>query len=389
MDCLRDDQLPVKVTAALALRPMIRHEAILEAMKPHLQFIMHELLAMTNEIDVDTLAEVMDEFVEVFAQDLAPFAVQLCEQLRDTFLHICEDMGKGTDGIDDLSDAAVDEATDKTMAAMGVLKTMGTLIITLESTPEVLNQLEITLLPLIQFTLQNGIIDLFDGVFEIIDSCTFSGKTISPNMWGVFELIHKTFKETALDFMGEMFPSLDNYITYGQEVVSTNENVQHTIYDIIETVMKSDRLGENDRVSACKLAESLLLNCKGHVDKYLAPILMLVFEYLGPADGIKNVEFRVQATEVVMDCLYYNAAATLRLLEENGWTERFLTVWFTNLDKFTRVYDKKLSIITLCSILTVPVEQLPAALRNNWPQVLQGILTNFEGLPTAQASKSR
>jgi hypothetical protein len=188
--------------------------------------------------------------------------------------------------------------------------------------------------------------------------------------------------------MEEMFPSLDNYISYGKDVVSTNENVQHTIYDIIETVMKSDRLGENDRVSACKLAESLLMHCKGHVDKYVAPILALVFEYLGPADAIRTVEFRVQAIEVVMGCLYYNPAVTLRLLEENGWTERFLTVWFTNLDKFSRVYDKKLSIVTLCSIVSVPVEQLPPALRNNWPQVLQGILTNFEGLPTAQASKS-
>ncbi|KAF8934669.1 hypothetical protein BGZ52_003629 [Haplosporangium bisporale] len=389
MESLRDSELPVKVTAALALRPMIRHEAVCEAMKPHLQFIMHELLAMTNEIDVDTLSDVMDEFVEVFAQDLAPFAVQLCEQLRDTFLRICEDMGagKGTDGLDDLSDSAIDEASDKTMAAMGVLKTMGTLIMSLESTPEVLNQLELALMPVITFTLQNAIIDLFDGVFEIIDSCTFSSKAISANMWGVFELIYKTFKESALDFMEEMFPSLDNFISYGKEVVSQNENVQHMIYDMIETVMKSDRLGENDRVSACKLAESLLLNCRGHVDKYVAPILTLVFEYLAPVDKIQTVEFKVQAIEVVMNALYYNAGVTLRLLEENGWTQRFFGAWFGSLEKFSRVHDKKLSIIALCAILSVPVEQLPPALQNGWPQVLNGILSNFEGLPIAQAKR--
>ncbi|KAF9202029.1 hypothetical protein BGZ49_007782 [Haplosporangium sp. Z 27] len=387
MESLRDSELPVKVTAALALRPMIRHESIYEAMKPHLQFIMHELLAMTNQIDVDTLADVMDEFVEVFAQDLAPFAVQLCEQLRDTFLRICEDMAKGSDGVDDLTDVAIDEASDKTMAAMGVLKTMGTLIISLESTPEVLNQLEIALLPVIQFTLQNAIIDLFDGVFEIIDSCTFSGKAISANMWGVFELIYKTFKESALDFIEEMLPSLENYVMYGKDVVSTNENVGHSIYDIIETVMKSDRLGENDRVSACKLAECLLLNCRGHVDKYVAPILTLVFEYLVPTDRIQTVEFRVQAIEVVMNALYYNPSVTLRFLEENGWTQLFLTVWFNNLEKLSRVHDKKLSIVALCSILSVPVEQLPPALQSGWPQVLNGILSNFEGLPVAQAKR--
>ncbi|KAG0296044.1 hypothetical protein BGZ96_010335 [Linnemannia gamsii] len=387
MESLHDSQLPVKVTAALALRPMIRHEAVCEAMKPHLQFIMHELLAMTNQIDVDTLSEVMDEFVEVFAQDLAPFAVQLCEQLRDTFLRICADMGPNAEGIEDISDRAIDEASDKTMAAMGVLKTMGTLILSLESTPEVLNQLEIALLPVITFTLQNAIIDLFDGVFEIIDSCTFSAKAISANMWGVFELIYKTFKESALDFMEEMLPSLDNYISYGKDVFSTNENVQHIVYDIIESVMKSDRLGENDRVQACKLAESLMLNCRGHVDKYIAPILNLVFHYLASEEGIQTVEFRIQALEVVMNALYYNAAVTLRLLEENGWTQRFLTVWFANLDKFSRVHDKKLSIFALCSILNVPVAQLPPALQSGWPQILNGILTNFEGLPVAQAKR--
>jgi hypothetical protein len=387
MESLNDAELPVKVTAALALRPMIRHELVCEAMKPHLQFIMQQLLAMTNQIDVDTLATVMDEFVEVFAQELAPFAVQLCEQLRDTFLRICADMGPTAEGLEDLSDSAIDEASDKTMAAMGVLKTMGTLILSLESTPEVLNQLEIALMPVITFTLQNAIIDLFDGVFEIIDSCTFSGKAISANMWSVFELIYKTFKESALDFMEEMLPSLDNYVSYGKDVVSSNENVQHMIYDIIETVMKSDRLGENDRVQACKLSESLLLNCRGHVDKYVSPILNLVFHYLAPEDIIQTVEFRVQSLEVVMNALYYNAPVTLRMLEENGWTQRFLTVWFTNLDKLSRVHDKKLSIFALCSILNVSVDQLPPALQSGWPEVLNGILKNFEGLPIAQAKR--
>ncbi|KAI8358296.1 armadillo-type protein [Mortierella sp. GBAus27b] len=378
MESLRDSQLPVKVTAALALRPMIRHDDVREAMKPHLQFIMQELLTVTNQIDLDTLTEVMDDFVEVFAQDLAPFAVTLCEQLRDTFLRICMDLTKEGDDADD---------SEKTMAAIGVLKTISTLILSLESTPEVLSQLEAALLPVITFPLQNAIMELFDGVFEIIDGFTFSAKTISTSMWAVFELIYKTFKESALDFMEDMLPSLDNYLSYGKELFCTNENAQHSIYDIIDTVMKSDRLGESDRVQACKLAESFLLNCRGHVDKYISPILGLVFYYLAPEEGIESTEFRVQATEVVMNALYYNAPETLRLLEENQWTQRFFEVWFTNLNKFSRVHDKKLSIFALCSILRVPVAQLPPTLQSAWPQVLTGILKNFQGLPVAQARR--
>lgn len=62
------------------------------AIEPHLPFIMQELLNLTNEIDVDILATVMEEFVEIFAVQLTPFAVQLCSQLRDTFLRIMEEI---------------------------------------------------------------------------------------------------------------------------------------------------------------------------------------------------------------------------------------------------------------------------------------------------------
>lgn len=40
-------------------------------------------------------------------------------------------------------------------------------------------------------------VDLYNEVFEIIDSCTFAAKSISPTMWQAFELIHRTFKAGA------------------------------------------------------------------------------------------------------------------------------------------------------------------------------------------------
>jgi len=51
-----------------------------------------------------------------------------------------------------------DGVADKIMAAMGVLKTIGTLILSLQSTPEMLSQLETVLQPVISYTLENSII---------------------------------------------------------------------------------------------------------------------------------------------------------------------------------------------------------------------------------------
>ena len=71
----------MRVEAALALQPLIRHEFIRKSMQENIPQIMQQLLKLTNEVDVDALANVMEEFVEVFASELTPFAVELTEQL--------------------------------------------------------------------------------------------------------------------------------------------------------------------------------------------------------------------------------------------------------------------------------------------------------------------
>ncbi|KAI7906287.1 armadillo-type protein [Cokeromyces recurvatus] len=389
IDCIRDTELAVKVQACLALQPMIRHESVRNAMAPNLPFIMQELLNLTNEIDIDTLANVMEEFVEVFAEQLTPFAVQLCTQLRDTFLRIMEELNQSNtlaNADDDEFTGDIDELSDKTMAAMGVLKTIGTLILSLESTPEILQQLENALLPVITYTLENRILDLYDEIFEIIDSCTFSAKRVTPTMWSVFELIYAAFKDSGIDYMEEMLPPLDNYISYGKDVFVSNEHVQHMMFDIIDTVMKSDRVGENDRICACKLMESVLLNCRGHVDMCVAPFLNLAFQYIFTG-SMKTTEFKVHCIEVVVNCIYYNPALTLRILEENNWTQGFFTLWFNTLPKFSRVHDKKLVIVALCALLELPMDMIPATLQSGWSQILACMVNVFQTLPKAMENR--
>lgn len=52
--------------------------------------------------------------------------------------------------------------------------------------------------------------DLYNEVFEIIDSCTFSAKAISNTMWQIFELIHKSFKDSGEIYIEGKFVSGDN-----------------------------------------------------------------------------------------------------------------------------------------------------------------------------------
>jgi hypothetical protein len=154
LESMADPTLPVRVAAALALQPLIRHDIIRTNMKTNIPQVMQQLLKLANEVDIDALANVMEDFVEIFAQELTPFAVALSEQLRDTYLRIVSDLvarnqEKGDEG------EYGDFLDEKSITALGVLQTIGTLILTLESTPDVLLHLETILMPVITITLEN------------------------------------------------------------------------------------------------------------------------------------------------------------------------------------------------------------------------------------------
>ena len=211
LESMADQELPVRVEAALALQPLIRHETIRTSMQQNIPQIMQQLLKLANEVDVDALANVMEDFVEVFAAELTPFAVALTEQLRDTYLRIIREVVERGEERED--DDGVGILDDKSVTALGVLQTIGTLILTLESTPDVLLHLETILMPLISVTLEKKLfgklasiqnelymvnsVDLYTEIFEIVDSCTFAAKSISPTMWQAFELMHQSFKGGA------------------------------------------------------------------------------------------------------------------------------------------------------------------------------------------------
>jgi len=379
LQCLNDPELPVRVGAALALQPLIRHDYIRTSMQQNIADIMQQLLKLTNEVDVDALATVMEEFVEVFAAELTPFAVQLTEQLRDTYLRIIGDViEKGQGNTDEDTETYLD---DKSITALGVLQTIGTLILTLESTPNVLLHLEQILVPVITITLEHKLADLYNEVFEIIDSCTFSAKAISATMWRIFKLIHRSFKDRSEIFIEEMLPALDNYVSYGHEMLKQQPEYMEAIFDIIQTIFTNERLGAMDRICGCKLAEAVLLNMRGHTDKYLNHFIEISMQCLLADCEVKS--YRVHLMEMVINCIYYNPAATLQVLERHGWTNKFFSLWFSNIENFNRVHDKKLSIVAIVALIQLPPDQVPPSIQPGWPKLMSGIVSLFQTLPLA------
>ncbi|KAF3760016.1 putative Nmd5, karyopherin, a carrier protein [Cryphonectria parasitica EP155] len=380
LDCMADPALPVRVTAALALQPLIRHDIIRTSMQTSIPTIMQQLLKLANEADIDALANVMEDFVEVFATELTPFAVALSEQLRDTYLRIVNELLERNNNRDE--DDFSDFLDDKSITALGVLQTIGTLILTLESTPDVLLHIEAVLMPVVQITLDHKLYDLYNEVFEIIDSCTFAAKSISPTMWQAFELIHRTFKAGAELYLEDMLPALDNFVQFGVPQLIQHPEYVQALYSMVSDMFSDPKVGGIDRICACKLSEAMMLSLPGHIDNCVSGFISMAMNVLSEPEQ-KMKSYKIHLMEMVINAIYYNPILALQVLESNGWTNKFFSMWFGTMDSFTRVHDKKLCIVAIVALLGLSPDQVPVSVSVGWPRLLTGITSLFKTLPTA------
>ncbi|KAK4143566.1 armadillo-type protein [Dichotomopilus funicola] len=386
LDRMADPKLPVRVTAALALQPLIRHDVIRTSMQTSIPTIMQQLLKLANEADIDALANVMEDFVEVFAAELTPFAVALSEQLRDTYLRIVRELLENSDKREDIDNEYGDFLDDKSITALGVLQTIGTLILTLESTPDILLHIESVLMPVIEITLENKLYDLYNEVFEIIDSCTFAAKQISPTMWKAFELVHATFKSGAELYLEDMLPALDNFVQYGAPQLIEKPDYVEALFTMVSDLFADGKVNGVDRICACKLAEAMMLSLRGHINNAVHGFINMAMGVLVSQEiGLKS--YKVHLMEMVINGIYYDPILALQILESQGWTNKFFSLWFGSMTSFTRVHDKQLCILAIIALLNVKSDQIPPSIMVGWPRLLQGIKILFDTLPEAMANR--
>jgi importin-7 len=182
-----------------------------------------------------------------------------------------------------------------------------------------------------------------------------------------------------------MLPPLDNYLSFGADVIAGNQKYKDLFFDFFFTVFQVKRLGVQDMISACKLIEAILLNLPGQVDAYLYRVLDTVRPRLEDAEEYKKPVFKVFLLEVVINAIYYNPVATLQYLEHCNFLSKFLELWFKESDCFLRVHDKTLSILALMKIVQLPPEHVPASFQSNGALqfLMKGLLTFFRTLPDA------
>lgn len=148
---LNDTELPVKVEAAIAIQMLLTsQEKAHKYLEPEIKNVTSELLKIIRETENDNIANVLQKIVPMYPEQLMPMAYEITDHLASTFSNVLE------------TDSGTDE---KAITAMGLLNTMETVLNVMEDSPEIMAQLEKTVLRVVGHILHHNIIG--KGLFFI------------------------------------------------------------------------------------------------------------------------------------------------------------------------------------------------------------------------------
>ena len=92
---LTHSDLPVRVEAALALNDLLEHQEAIDFLRPGLEVLLKTYLKIMDDIDFDELVTALQRLVDVYHDEIAPYAVSLCTKLSEAYVRLISIKGTG------------------------------------------------------------------------------------------------------------------------------------------------------------------------------------------------------------------------------------------------------------------------------------------------------
>ncbi|KRX84013.1 Importin-7 [Trichinella sp. T6] len=343
---LNDPELPVKVDAALAFQSILRfdEEADLSYITPYVRPLALALLNLLKETECDDISNVLNRLVQHFSTEIVPVAVEIAQNLVNIFTSLVHPA---------LDDDESDSHDNRCMTAMGVINTLEALIDATEDYPDVSIHLEPVLTLVIEMVISQKMIDYYEEVISLTYSLT--AVNISPRMWMMFHLMYELFSGDGIDYFSDMISVFYNYVTVGSsEFLNDGGQRLMALYNVCSTALTYETdVGDN---LAVKLMEIIILQFRGKVETFLCPAIELVAKRLEV--GKRTSDFLIVCLDLFFACLLHNPQLTIEITQRLYVNEQketllhyFLANWFSDMNIFISLHDRKMCLIGLCSLI--------------------------------------
>ncbi len=381
LKCMQDEELPVRIEAAKTLRTVVMYEhsdTIKDVIRPMLHQILEQFFKLMEEMGNDEVIMGLEMLIDQFAEEIGPYSIQLVEKLVDCFTQFC---------------ATADEDDDASMAALQCLDAINTILLSIHMHPEYYGPLSLPLIPILQRILrsEDGI-EYLDSALEILGTLSYFSLHISSELWSVFPMLFLGFQTWSWDYIATLVTVIDNFVGKDMEgfvirkiTSSEGQELKYSelVFNMAHAILITPQADTLTKCSACRLFYSLLHNCFGQVDAFIAPIVHIVCSQvmIGKREEEDDSIWPLYLN-VLTSAIYYNPLLALGAMEKSGHLEMVFREWFSKhnataatdttpvedgslmVDQHTLLNDK-LDLLGMTSILSLPVTSLPSLLQSN------------------------
>lgn len=81
VNLMTSNNIVVRVNAALAMAALLSHDEVIQLIKPNLGNMLRLFLRIMDEMELDDLILALKDIVNIYGEELAPYAVSLCQKL--------------------------------------------------------------------------------------------------------------------------------------------------------------------------------------------------------------------------------------------------------------------------------------------------------------------
>lgn len=404
-DCMTDAELPVRIQASVCLQSMITHQPLAaEAIVDYLPRIVEVLMDQLRESENDDLLDVLTTLIKLHGAALRPYAVDLVDALTQSFYSLLD------------YDPNSEESQHKVFAASGCIDACRMLANVYAKGGGAEEQLPLqpALAGLCARVLTDGPLDFIDDIVDLLSAITSCG--VTDHTWPLLGVMHAAFKDECFDYFQEFMIPLYNYLNHesGCARFAAQPAALEMLFDMLRSVwVDAADDAEDSRWHAAKCMQLIMFYLGGQADmpigRYISAFVGLVTERLLQENTrpFRNDYMRVMCLNVVISALYLDTNSVLELLESmddgsaagadaasvaagavgggSGDTlaGRFFAMWFSNIDAFTGLHNRRLGIATLTRLIAVPPEARSGSLQRAWPHLVPAALVLFSGLGDA------
>jgi len=360
--CLNDtsDCLPINLSAALALQTFVQDTYFQQAMSESVVPIMQKLLELSNQFESDSIAGVMQEFVEQFAEQLQPFGVELVNNLIQQFLKLAIDLNDASniDPSNYMNGENLPDESDKQMAALGILSTIISLLLSFENSVDIVKSLEQSFYSAAEFILNNQLDDFYREVCEFYENSTFLLRDITPVTWKILELIGQcNSKEDSMVtyFLEDFMLIFNNIFVYGSAELQKNDFYCKILYEVYNNT-NIDEDSDFDEINTIfDYGQKLLLSLGPQISATIRESILqnaISCILINKTDLKKHIVFGVTTFNAIIASMVSAPVESIKFVYNHGCLPLFFDVWLTvYIPNFKRIYDIKLSIMALLNLI--------------------------------------